>query len=226
MRHPPFRRGFTLVELLVVVAIILLIAALSIPAFGSLFKGQGIAKAARVAQTAVMQARGRATTVGRQQMLVFKNDYGGGGVAGAGRAVILVFDAGEDLDGDGNPWTTGANWESDLNTIQDNQSVGTLKLPANFKWTGGKVGGNFLGALSVEVLPTILCMPDGTMRVYQSDALPAAWTPLMDADSDAFNLDTSRKDNYDLAVESKSGDAIYYLNFLKAAGRVRIKPGP
>lgn len=212
-------RGFTIVELLVVIGIIIFITALSIPAFNSFFRNQGIAKAARMVQTAVMQSRTTAVSVGRQHMLLFKNDYDGE----PGNTVILVMDCGEDMDGDGSPWVdaTGA-WETDA--TDGSGLVAKVSVPSGFTWMPGRVE---IGEAAQDLpgTPVVMCMPDGTLRLYEErTAAPFLSTSFPMTTTDKFNDDTL---NYhELAVRRGGAGDRYLLHFIKSSGRVKIKAEP
>lgn len=149
---PRRRTAFTLVEVLVVVGIILLLTALSIPALNRLIGNRGIGKAARTAQTAIQQAGGLAKSLGRQHMVQFKNDHDGK----PGHAVLIVMDGEEDLDGNGSPWTDAAGlWET-----ADGKVSSKTSLPDGFAWEAS------------PSLPILICMPDGSFRLMADGGPP------------------------------------------------------
>ena len=102
-------------------------------------------------QTAVLQTRNRAAALGRQQRIQFLNNFD----TATGRSAIVIYDGGEDWDGNGDPWTAAAAWEN-----TDEKLVETILLPKGYTWTPGK-----LSNVAQADLPLVLCMPDGNMRV-------------------------------------------------------------
>ncbi|GEM_PF-4341887 len=214
------RSGFSLLELMVVVGIILFITALALPNFIALFKSQGVSKAARMVQTAVLQTRNRAVGLGRQQRIQFIDDY----PVGSNRSAIVVYDGGEDWDGNGDPWTAAPGNAAE-NT--DEKLVEVVTIPKGYRWGKGRVGD-----VQNSDLPLILCMPDGSLRVYKDKgAASLPWSPSLMCTTDNFNrpstllpVTTNVQGNHDLEVQSASANGdVYYLRFIKPTGRVKIK---
>ena len=220
------RSGFTLIELMVVVGIILFITALSLPNFIALIKSQGVAKAARMVQTAVLQTRNRAVSLGRQQRIQFLNDY----PAGSNRSVILVSDGGEDWDGNGDPWTNNSPASAWENT--DEKLVEVTNLPAGYVWGKGKVAN-----VASTYFPLLIFMPDGSLRVYNDLQQTAwfAWTAYPVSQTDLFNVtasvppsatpadSVSVRGNHELEVVRGTNGDVYYVHFIRPTGRVKIK---
>ncbi len=66
------RRGFTLVELLIVMAVMLVLAAVTLPSIKSLLSGQKISQATRVVQAHIDAAKGRAIASGSYVAVIFE----------------------------------------------------------------------------------------------------------------------------------------------------------
>lgn len=71
LRRRHARRGFTLMELLVVVGIIIIMTALSIPAISKFLDGQSLQQSGRIVQSAFNEARRAAITQRAKNYLVF-----------------------------------------------------------------------------------------------------------------------------------------------------------
>ena len=70
-------RPFTLIELIVVMGVMMLLAAIAIPAYGSLFSGRRTTLAANKMNAAVMEARAHAVSAKVYTALVFVKDGNG-----------------------------------------------------------------------------------------------------------------------------------------------------
>ena len=73
-RRANSRRGFTLMELLVVIGIILVMTALSIPAISKFMDGQTLQQSGRIMQSAFNEARRSAITSRKPHYLIFFHD--------------------------------------------------------------------------------------------------------------------------------------------------------
>lgn len=70
MNRRPHRRGLSLVELLIVMAVVLLLAGLTLPSFRSMLQDQRVSQTARVVHGMAESARARAIALGRPVALV------------------------------------------------------------------------------------------------------------------------------------------------------------
>ncbi|MDR4505713.1 MAG: prepilin-type N-terminal cleavage/methylation domain-containing protein [Candidatus Scalindua sp.] len=69
------RYGFTLVEMLVVIAIIVLVGVITVPAITPFLKGQSLSKGARIVQARALAARTMAINSRKTRLLVFDSTY-------------------------------------------------------------------------------------------------------------------------------------------------------
>ena len=67
--------GFTLVEMLVVIAIIVLVSVVAVPAITPFLKGHGLDKGARIVQAQALAARVMAINSREERQLVFDSTY-------------------------------------------------------------------------------------------------------------------------------------------------------
>ena len=84
------KRGLTLIELLIVMAIVVLLAGLTLPSVKNLLKDQKIGQAARVVQGYAESARARSIATGRRVALVLERARtdAGGGASASGDSLI------------------------------------------------------------------------------------------------------------------------------------------
>ncbi len=67
--------GFTLVEMLVVISIIVLVSVVAVPSITPFLKGQGLSKGARIVQASALAARSMAINSRKTRRLVFDSTY-------------------------------------------------------------------------------------------------------------------------------------------------------
>ncbi len=67
--------GFTLVEMLVVISIIVLVSVVAVPSITPFLKGQGLSKGARIVQASALAARSKAINSRKTRRLVFDSIY-------------------------------------------------------------------------------------------------------------------------------------------------------
>ena len=77
MRQHAAVRPFTLIELIVVMGVMLVLAAIAVPAYSSLFSGRKTTLAANMVNGAVMEARSHAVSSKAYTALIFVKDGGG-----------------------------------------------------------------------------------------------------------------------------------------------------
>ncbi len=69
------KNGFTLVEMLVVISIIILVSVVAVPSITPFLKGQGLSKGARIVQASALAARSMAINSRETRRLVFDSIY-------------------------------------------------------------------------------------------------------------------------------------------------------
>ncbi len=67
--------GFTLIEMLVVISIIILVSVVAVPSITPFLKGQGLSKGARIVQASALAARSMAINSRKTRRLVFDSIY-------------------------------------------------------------------------------------------------------------------------------------------------------
>jgi prepilin-type N-terminal cleavage/methylation domain-containing protein len=123
------KSGFTLVEMLVVIAIIILVSVVAVPAVTPFLKGQRLNKGARIVQAQAMAARVMAINSRKNRRLVFDSTYSKLSIIDenstvAGKAEFLPdtieFGTGDVI------WTAGTSTVSfDPNGSADTSTLGT-----------------------------------------------------------------------------------------------------
>lgn len=125
------KNGFTLVEMLVVIAIIILISVSAIPAITPFLKGQRLNKGARIVQASALAARTMAINSRKTRLLVFDStnykltikDETGSTVLGKEEFLPDTIEFGTST----GTWTAGTSTVSfDPNGTADTSNLGTV----------------------------------------------------------------------------------------------------
>ena len=172
MRHKT-ARPFTLLELIAVMGVMILLAAVAIPAYSSLFSGRKTTLAANQLNGAVMEARAHAVSAKVYTALVFVKDGNG---YKSFRMAELYHDAEADADGEASPyewrrWAPGTAFvllpentmipatQSDLGmtntTLDKDGDKGTEDAPEVTKLTNSGISGT--------KAPAIIFKPNGQL---------------------------------------------------------------
>ena len=136
-------RPFTLIELIAVMGVLILLAAVAIPAYSSLFSGRKTTLAANQLNGAVLEGRSHAVSAKVYTALVFVKDKGGNGYDGFRMAEVYHDSDMEASDYVWRRWAPGysytrlpdntmipASGNSDLGTTNgSNGKVGSGRLP-------------------------------------------------------------------------------------------------
>lgn len=123
----PFGRGFTVLELLVVVGIIMLMTALALPAVSTFLRGQRLQQSGRIMQSAFNEARRAAITQRTKQYLLFFRN-----VDELGQELLSAQRYRDRQGWEGEPFNLlpGVEFETEASTIPgSSKRIKALKLP-------------------------------------------------------------------------------------------------
>jgi prepilin-type N-terminal cleavage/methylation domain-containing protein len=142
--HRPVRRGFTLVELLVVVTVLLILMVMTVTAIDFTFKSERVRSATRQVQSALEGARDRAIAANDRRGLRFLvepgEDRNGNGVLDTedlnGNGVL---DPGEDLNGNGVLDTEDLNGNGILDAGDPRIVTRMIYVSAPLSWSKGRI---------------------------------------------------------------------------------------
>jgi prepilin-type N-terminal cleavage/methylation domain-containing protein len=156
--RPPKRRGFTLVELLVVVAILLLLSTLALAVFNSR-QSDKMRSAARIAQSAFLGAKDRALHAKANRGLRMIVDPSGPTLPGGQPAIVTGFAYLQPISHE--PYPAGS---IQLERPQQNGTATTQDITIirsiSADWTNPQVSGHF-------AIPSQIRIPAGTGQWYQ-----------------------------------------------------------
>lgn len=109
------KNGFTIIEILVVIAIIVLVSAVTIPSIRPFIKGQSLSKGARIVQASALAARTMAINARQARRLVLDSTYSKLSIFGTDTTNALVKD--EFLPGTIEFGTSTGSWTVGTSTV-------------------------------------------------------------------------------------------------------------
>ncbi len=123
------KNGFTLVEMIVVISIIILVSVVAVPSITPFLKGQGLSKGARIVQASALATRSMAINSRETRRLVFDSTYSKLSITDDNANVLereeflpnnIEFGTGDVI------WTVGTSTVSfDPNGTADTSTLGT-----------------------------------------------------------------------------------------------------
>jgi prepilin-type N-terminal cleavage/methylation domain-containing protein len=175
---PRHLAGFTLVEMMVVIAIVAVMSAMAVPALSSYTSNQRLQESARLAETVIARARGDAVRTGNIHLVFFSTDALGAPLIDESGATVqmLVVD-------DGRPGSANQNCLIDANEagqgfvaetgVTLGATYATVKVPEDTGLGAFATGFTFQDA-GGGAASWLMFRPDGTTRGFSSNCTEGA----------------------------------------------------